>query len=68
MICTKFNALCSRIQNTDRLDLRGLNPSKEEMQKAKNWVISQKNLDQEIVHEIGDKFLESLNKEQGRGR
>ncbi len=68
LICTKFNAYCDRARDTDEQDMLGLSPTKEEMEKAKNWVIGQNKSSKELVEESANEILNLLEKKRDRGR
>jgi hypothetical protein len=56
LIATKFYAICTRSLETDRLDLKDLKPSEEELNQTKKWVESQKD-----YNDIKDLVLETFN-------
>ena len=61
-ICTKFNAYCNRHRATDEQDMLGLSPNKEEMQKAKNWIIGLNKVPQDIVVKSVQEILSLVEK------
>lgn len=65
LICTKFNALCDRVSNTDRVDMKSINPTKKELEVAKEWVISLKPELKPMAEKIISQVFE---KDRGRGR
>lgn len=68
LICTKFNAYCDRARDTDEVDMLGLSPTKEEMEKARDWVISLNKDNKELVVESVQEILDLLDKRRDRAR
>lgn len=68
MICTKFSAYCDRRRDTDEQDMLGLSPDKEEMDKAKEWVIGLKKVPEEVVNLSAQEILSLVEKRRDRGR
>ena len=64
LIATKFYAVCTRALETDRMDLKDLRPTKNELTQAKMWVESQKDYwveSQKDYNEVKDLVLETFN-------
>ncbi len=68
MICTKFNAYCDRARDTDEIDMLSLSPSKEEMEKAKDWVISLNKNHKDLVIESAQEILSLVEKRRDKSR
>jgi len=56
LIATKFYAVCTRALETDRMDLKDLRPTRDELIQARAWVESQKD-----YTEVKDLVLETFN-------